>query len=190
MKAIGWIMACVWLAMPVSAACRDCTGGEAAADATSWAGDAEAPTRIILSNPSHNYGGPIWAALEIDIADGWFVYAASARNAAGPILRWTGSTNLAPVAMHWPRPEIILLDGNPTPVYRGHVVLPISVGPIDAGRDIDFALTLTYAVCGDVCRPGQAIHQIRISAAPIPPSDAAARNAAAIAEALRKADGG
>ena len=48
-----------------------CSGGEAPSVSTAWSGDAKAPTRLILVSPSHNYGGPLWMAIEMDIAKGW-----------------------------------------------------------------------------------------------------------------------
>lgn len=191
MKAAAFFLACLAWVMPASAMCPDGCPPETTEDAaTAWTGDAEAPTRVILATPSHNYGGPIWGAVEIDIASGWFIYADSVKSAAGPQLEWAGSANLAPVALRWPPPETILLDGNPVAVFRGHVVLPISIAPIEAERDIRLALTFGYAVCGDVCRPASAKHRIRISAAPVQPSDAADRYARLIAAALVKANGG
>lgn len=181
----GWILAAAMFAAPARAGCDEgCRAQEAPAVSTLWGGDAEAPTRLILATPSHSYGGPIWAAVEIDIADGWFVYASRASNAAGPELEWTGSTNLAPVVLRWPPPETVLIEGNPVAIYRGHIVLPISVAPIEADRDIELGLSFSYAVCGEVCRPGLALHRIHVSAAPVAVPDAAERNARMIADAL------
>ena len=47
----------------------DCSRQETAEIATSWSGDAKAPTRLILSSSSHAHGGQVWIALEMNIAD-------------------------------------------------------------------------------------------------------------------------
>lgn len=179
-------LACAFLFLwPARAGCPDgCAGHEAPSVSTSWGGDAKAPMRLILASPSHAYGGPLWIALELDIADGWVVYASASDAAAGPTLEWGGSANLAPPALRWPPPETVLLDDRPTPVYRGRVVLPISVSPLQPDADIQLGLTVNYAVCGEVCRPAVAVHHVRIYAAPMPVPSAAARHAATIADAL------
>lgn len=145
-----------------------------------------APSRLIVANPSHGYGGPVWIAIEFDIADGWFVYASATDEAAGPQLEWRGSANLAPPVLRWPAPDTRPIDGKSTNVYRGDVLLPVSVGPLDAASDIEIGLTLNYAVCGEVCRPAVAVHTIRLTAAPVELPPVCARQAADIAEVLTK----
>lgn len=184
------VLAALLLAPVVHAGCSgDCARQESAEISTSWSGDARAPTRLILSSPSHAHGGQVWTAIEINIAEGWFVYADTGPEQAGPRLEWSGSANLAAPVMRWPRPERITLDGKEIAVYRGHVVLPVAVSPLQPDGDIRIGLRLSYAVCGEVCRPGYGVHTISIVAAPAPLTDAAAQQAARIAEALAQAEG-
>jgi DsbC/DsbD-like thiol-disulfide interchange protein len=164
-----------------------CPKQESVAASTAWSGDAMAPSRLILATPSHGYGGPVWIAIQLDIADGWFVYASATDEAAGPQLGWRGSTNLAPPALRWPPPQTRVVDGRRTQVYEGRVTLPVSIAPLDPGADVAIGLTLTYAVCGEVCRPATAVHRIRLSAAPVEVPGACVRQAAQIADALSRA---
>lgn len=188
MKVWLFLLAALVFTPPASAGCADgCPGRQTPEVATSWSGDSEAPARIILATPSHGYGGPIWAALEIDVADGWVIYAASASDGAAPELQWGGSVNLAPVARRWPAPEHVMLEGKKTAVFRRHVVLPLSIAPVEPGEDIQLQLTLSYAVCGEVCRPASSVHRIRIHAAPVTVPEVAERYARMIAEALSRA---
>lgn len=188
MKLAAALACALLLIAPARAGCPDgCGRQEAPSVSTSWSGDAKAPMRLILASPSHGYGGPLWIAIEIDVADGWFVYASTADAAAGPALEWSGSSNLGPPVLRWPPPELVRVDGRATAVYRGRVVLPISVSPLQPDQDIALGLTVSYAVCGEVCRPGYAVHRIRIFAAPMPVPSAAARHAAVIADALAAA---
>ncbi len=168
----------------------DCSRQESAEIATSWSGDAKAPTRLILSSSSHAHGGQVWIALEMNIAEGWFVYADAQREQAGPRLEWSGSSNLAAPVMRWPKPEIIRLDGKDVAVYRGHAILPVAIAPLQPEGDIRIGLRLSYAVCGEVCRPGYAVHSISILAAPTPVTAGAAEQAERIAEALARAESG
>lgn len=191
MKFIAALAATFVLAASADAGCNgECPRQESAEVATSWAGDAKAPTRLILAASSHGHGGQVWMAIELNIADGWFVYADNRNTQSGPQLEWSGSSNLAAPVTRWPAPEWIVLDGKEVPVYRGHTVLPVAVGALQPDGDIRIGLRLSYAVCGEVCRPGYAAHAIAISAAPTAVTAAAAEQAARIAEALAKAEGG
>ena len=176
---------------PVRAGCSatPCSHQQSAELSTQWTGDAKAPSRLILASPSHGYGGPVWIAIEMDIADGWFVYATDQKDGSGPVLEWSGSVNLAPPALRWPAPQHITENGKPIAVYRGHVLLPVSIAPIRSDGDIQLGLTMTYAVCGEVCRPAYAVHRIVLSAAPVAATDAARGHARAIAAALEQAGG-
>ncbi len=184
-------LAALTLAPAAYAGCSGaCPRQESAAISTTWSGDAKAPTRLIVSSSSHNHGGQVWTAIEIDIADGWFVYADARLAQSGPRLEWSGSTNLAAPVLRWPSPEWITLDGKDIAVYRGHVVLPVAVSPLQSDSDIRIGLRLSYAVCGEVCRPGYAVHTISIVAQPMPVTAAVAEQAARIAEALAQAEVG
>ena len=86
--------------------------------------------------------------------------------------------------LRWPSPAVVDDRGKPVKAWTGHVILPISVSPLEPERDIRVGLTVSYAVCGEVCRPGYAVHAIRISAAPAEVPPAGSRHAAAIAGVL------
>lgn len=187
MKALfAWALAAAF-AWPASAGCEgDCR--RAVVDvATAWSGDAKAPTRLIMASPSHGYGGPVWAAIEINVEEGWYVYATAAEGGAAPTLEWDGSLNLAPPALVWPPPETAAPQGSPLKVYRGHVILPVSIAPLQPDRDVEVGLRFTYAVCGEVCRPGFAVHRIRVHAAPVHVPAICERFALLIAQALQRA---
>jgi DsbC/DsbD-like thiol-disulfide interchange protein len=189
MSRLAVLAVVLMLAPAADAGCGgDCPRHESADVATSWSGDAKAPTRLILSSSSHGHGGQVWIAVEMNIAEGWFVYADMRHGQAGPQLEWSGSSNLSAPVLRWPAPEWIELDGKKVAVYRGHTVLPVAVGPLQPDDDIRVGLRLSYAVCGEVCRPSYAVHTISILAAPTAVTAAAAEQAARIAEALSKAE--
>lgn len=188
MKALYACLVAAMFASPATAGCDgDCRRPADVEVATAWAGDGKAPTRLILATPTHGYGGPIWAAIEIDVKDGWYVYATAAEDGAAPELEWEGSVNLAPPALVWPPPETAAPQGSPVAVYRGKVVLPISIAPIQPDKDIEIGLRFTYAVCGEVCRPGFAVHRIRVFARPVRAPAICERFALWISEALQAA---
>jgi suppressor for copper-sensitivity B len=192
LRAMRHWLACLFLALSpgiAEAGCNavPCAQQKSAELSTVWSGDANAPSRLILASASHGYGGPVWIAIEMDIADGWFVYATDQKDGAGPRLEWSGSVNLGPPALRWPTPGQMIENGKTIPVYRGHVVLPVSIAPIRADGDIMLGLTMSYAVCGEVCRPAHGVHRILLAAAPVPQTDAARSYARAIAAALEQA---
>ena len=146
--------------------------------ASPWSGDPNAPSRLILAHPSHQGGAAIWAGLEIKIADGWFTYWRTPGEAgAGPRFDWGGSRNLGIAAVRWPAPEIETSDGREMNVYRHHVVLPVRLAPSAGDADMDVELRFSYAVCGEVCRPAFAMHRVRVSAKPVPETEAIAEQA-------------
>ncbi len=161
-----------------------CPGQHAPAVETAWSGDAHAPSRLIVERPTHDRGGALWGAIEIDIAEGWFVYAPRASDAVGVELEMTGSVNLAPLGRRWPAPEMTTLDGAPVAIYRGRVVLPLRISPLQPDEDIRVSIGVRYAVCGEVCRPAYAVHKIRIASQPVASPPSAERHAATIAGAL------
>ena len=87
-------------------------------------------------------------------------------------------------------PGRVLIDGKDVAVYRGHAILPVAIAPLQPEGDIRIGLRLSYAVCGEVCRPGYAVHSISILAAPTPVTAGAAEQAERIAEALARAESG
>ena len=109
-------LAALLLVLPFAPAATAGCGGvcphhQSADVETPWSGDAKAPTRLILSSSSHSHGGQVWIAVEMNIADGWFVYADMRHGQAGPQLEWSGSSNLSAPVLRGPDPEWIELDG-------------------------------------------------------------------------------
>jgi DsbC/DsbD-like thiol-disulfide interchange protein len=129
-------------------------------------------------------GGRI-AGLEIALAPGWKTYWRAPGDAgAPPLFDWSGSENLAAVAVEWPAPEVFDTFGFTTLGYGGTVTLPLRLTPVDATRPIGLRLGLDYGVCAEICIPERA--DLALEIAP----GAAADGAAAIASALALAPTG
>lgn len=92
------------------------------------------------------------AGLVLDVAPGWKTYwRAPGEAGLPPDLDWSRSTNVAAVAIAWPRPEPFESFGMTTLGYAGEVVLPIIVTPSDPAEAIDLALDAIIGVCRGVC---------------------------------------
>jgi DsbC/DsbD-like thiol-disulfide interchange protein len=94
------------------------------------------------------------AAIRFDLAPGWKTYWRSPGDAGiPPLFNWSGSQNLASVAIHWPRPHVFSVNGMQSIGYKGELVLPIELTPIDPARPIDLQAVVDMGICSDICVP-------------------------------------
>jgi len=123
-------------------------------------------------------GGGRLAGLEFVMAPGWKTYWRNPGDAGvPPIFDWSGSRNLAAVAVEWPAPELFDSFGFATLGYAGVATLPLRVTPEDPALPVALRLGLDYGVCADICIADRA--ELALTIAP----DARAEGAAAIAAA-------
>lgn len=96
-------------------------------------------------------------ALAVDLAPGWKTYwRAPGESGIPPTFDWTGSENVASVAVEWPAPHLFDSFGLATLGYTDRVVLPIRVEAADPDAPIRLRLALDYGVCSDICVPARA----------------------------------
>lgn len=120
--------------------------------------------------------GDHMAALHLSLAPGWKTYWRSPGDAGiPPLFDWEGSENVATVDFHWPRPHVFHLNGLQTVGYKGQLVLPIEVTPIDPARPLRLKGSVDLGVCDDICLPATLPFDLRIDGpgAPDPVIDAA-----------------
>jgi DsbC/DsbD-like thiol-disulfide interchange protein len=124
-----------------------------AADAfsTDWASTSKSQARLIA-------GGPRAAGFEIRLAPGAVTYWRDPGDSgAPPNFDFSGSVNLARAVAQYPAPErIVEPDGSEAFGYRGDVVFPIAVEPVDPSKPVTLALKAGYAVCETICLPAKA----------------------------------
>ena len=124
-----------------------------AADAfsTDWANTSKSQARLIA-------GGPRAAGFEIRLAPGAITYWRDPGDSgAPPVFDFSGSVNLARADARYPAPERIAEpDGSEAFGYRGAVVFPITVEPVDPAKPVTLALKAGYAVCETICLPAKA----------------------------------
>ena len=116
--------------------------------------------------------GARMAGLRIALAPGWKTYWRNPGEAGiPPRFDWTGSQNVAEVAVIWPRPHAFDSYGYQTIGYKGDVTLPLRVTPKDPARPVALRLALEYGVCADVCVPERA--ELALNVAPDEAGEAA-----------------
>lgn len=100
--------------------------------------------------------GSIVAGLAVALAPGWHTYWRNPGEVGvAPRFDWAGSTNLAGLAISWPKPRLFDAFGSRSIGYDGTVVLPITLTPADPARPVDLALDVSLGVCSEVCVPDQ-----------------------------------
>lgn len=94
------------------------------------------------------------AALHLTLAPHWKTYW-RAPGAAGipPQFDWSGSQNVKSVALHWPSPQIITLNGIDSIGYLDDLVLPIEVVARDPSKPVVLQLDMVLGICKDICMP-------------------------------------
>ncbi|MGO4915318.1 protein-disulfide reductase DsbD domain-containing protein [Pseudogemmobacter sp. W21_MBD1_M6] len=98
--------------------------------------------------------GTHMAAIEVRLADGWKTYwRAPGDGGIPPRFNWSGSTNLANVDLHWPRPDAFHLNGMLSIGYHDAVIIPIELSPATKGQPISVSGEIDMGVCDDICVP-------------------------------------
>ena len=102
----------------------------------------------------HMADGSHVAALKFALEDGWKTYWRAPGEAdIPPRFNWSGSRNLAGVAVEWPTPQQTITNGMRTIGYEHSLILPIRLDPINTGQPIHLAGELEIGICSDICVP-------------------------------------
>jgi DsbC/DsbD-like thiol-disulfide interchange protein len=146
--------------------------------------------------------GSEMVAMRLILAPGWKTYwRAPGEAGIPPRFDWAGSTNLATVAIHWPRPEMFDLNGLRTFGYHDALVLPIEITARDPAQPIELKSAIDLGVCDEICVPvslnltgrmipgGAAVPEIRSALADQPETAQAAGLSAAHCKAEPIRDG-
>ncbi len=111
-------------------------------------------------------GGRHMAGLAVTLAPGWKTYwRAPGEAGIPPEFDWTGSRNVARVALHWPRPIVFDQAGITSIGYADEMILPLEIVPSDPSAPIDLNGEVTLGVCRDICIPVSARFSLRLDPA-------------------------
>jgi len=98
--------------------------------------------------------GTRMTAVQLTLAEGWKTYWRAPGDAGiPPLFDWSGSRNLAGVAIDWPAPIVFMENGMRSIGYADQVTLPLSVAARRADQPVQIALSLEVGVCKDICVP-------------------------------------
>ena len=98
--------------------------------------------------------GTYMAALKFSLGDGWKTYwRAPGEAGIPPLFDWSGSRNLADVAVEWPTPQQTMTNGMRTIGYEHDLVLPVRLTPVRPDQPILLNVDLEIGVCSDICVP-------------------------------------
>ncbi|RIK92544.1 MAG: hypothetical protein DCC73_12255 [Proteobacteria bacterium] len=182
MKTIGLILGLFLMLAPAALA----AGSPSAA--SPWQSTPYGRTRLIAAMDGVGPGAQALAfGWQVELADGWKTYWRSPGEAGlPPRLQWRQSGNIAGLTVAWPLPERYSLYGYDTAVYRGEVVLPLTVALREPGKSATLDLAVDYMVCKEVCVPLQARYVLSLPAKEAPAQSRESHAIAAYAAAVPK----
>lgn len=130
----------------------------------------EAPEVEVRLLEGGKVGDRLLAGVEIEVPSGWKTYWRSPGDSGiPPRFDFSGSDNVSGVTVEWPAPELHH-DGYGAVIgYDEPVVFPLLVTPQEASAPVELEVSLSYAVCSDICVPMEA----RLSGDPAQPGERA-----------------
>lgn len=147
-----------------------------------WARDAASALRLV--DAGRGPAGQRLAAVAITLDDGWKTYwRQPGDSGVPPRFDFSGSRNVASVAVTFPIPERAHDESGVTNVYHHEVTLPLAVTPKDPSEPVELALVADYGVCEQVCVPVRSEVTLRLEADGGFPGPAAAAVRRAVAQA-------
>ncbi|OJW54025.1 MAG: hypothetical protein BGO67_08145 [Alphaproteobacteria bacterium 41-28] len=106
-------------------------------------------------------GGPqgkhVLAGLLLTISQNWHVYAPTPKGveAAGfePSITWENSENLKNAKVLWPVAHKTEVQGQPSYVYEGLILIPLELTPGEEKYPINLHLKVSFLACSSLCVP-------------------------------------
>ncbi|MEM6888372.1 MAG: protein-disulfide reductase DsbD domain-containing protein [Pseudomonadota bacterium] len=96
------------------------------------------------------------AAIDMKLAPGWKTYwRAPGDGGIPPAFDWSGSQNVSAVEITWPAPRVFDQNGMRSYGYEDRLVLPLTISPRRAGKDVELNVNVDMGVCADICIPYQ-----------------------------------
>ncbi len=105
------------------------------------------PLRARLVQGAEGYAG-----LHLRLEPGWkFYWRQPGEGGVPPRFDWSGSGNLAAVAVEWPAPRRMSISGIDLIGYKGEVVLPLRVQAHKAAKPVTLKLLAEFGICKEIC---------------------------------------
>lgn len=167
-RALISALALVGAAAPVSAS----RSMSASPSTSPWSRDTKSAVRLVRGGFDHEFHR---AGVEITLDSGTKTYwRTPGDSGVPPAFDWSGSDNVADVAVDWPAPLRFPAGNGFSIGYKTSVIFPLRVRPRDPSRPVRLALKLDYAVCDQICIPAKATATLVLVKGPADPAVAVA----------------
>ncbi|NDA47047.1 MAG: hypothetical protein EBY21_07175 [Alphaproteobacteria bacterium] len=121
-------------------------------------------SRVRLISEGGLTAGAYLLGIEIELEGQALTYWRTPGQAGiAPQFQFTQSKNLADTQVYYPAPRRILEAGIEALGYQGRVIFPVKITPQRATQPVAIDLQLSYAICENICFPGQAHLQMELS---------------------------
>ena len=136
-----------------------------------WSDTVYAQVRLVSAVTATGAAETVPLGLHFKMDKGWKIYWRSPGDAGfPPRIKWAGSGNVADARLAWPVPERFQLLDVETIGYKNEVVLPLTLRPATPGAAIDFAATVDFLTCDQICVPHTVRLGLALPAGPAQPS--------------------
>lgn len=117
-----------------------------------WTKGAQASARLVAAGVDAN--GRLQAGIEIVMPEGWHTYWRAPGDAGiAPTFDFSASTNAGSADVAFPIPTRLDDGFAVTNVYKGRVLLPVSLAVPDVSKPVDLSVDLAIGVCAEICIP-------------------------------------
>lgn len=127
-----------------------------------WTAPSGTAVRLVAGEKTD---GALTGGVQIRLSPGWKTYwRYPGDSGVPPRFDWSGSQNVKAVEVLWPAPVRFDDGGSFSIGYKKDVTLPFRVTPRDAGKPVELALSLDFAVCEKICQPASAALNLTVPA--------------------------
>jgi DsbC/DsbD-like thiol-disulfide interchange protein len=124
-----------------------------AADASNWDGDARSAMRLVAASAGADRA-TLRAGVELRLGPGWKTYwRYPGDSGVPPRFDFSKSTNVKSIAVRWPAPHRFTDENGASIGYKGGVLLPLDIVPVDQKQLVTLRVTIEYAICEKLCIP-------------------------------------
>ncbi|MBO39595.1 MAG: disulfide bond formation protein DsbD, partial [Rhodospirillaceae bacterium] len=131
--------------------------GKVFAASSSWWTTDQGAVRLIASSNAVGESSQLHLGLHFKMKPGWKIYWRSPGDAGfPPYPDWSGSENLEKMRIDWPAPTRFSVIGLETLGYKGEVVFPLTLKPLEYGKRVKIRSKVRYLTCDQICIPYEA----------------------------------
>lgn len=126
-----------------------------AAVATQWVSLHGARIRLV-AGPAAGHAKGYLAGVELELAQDWKTYWRMPGDAGiPPLFDWSKSINTAAVTVLYPTPTRLHEPAAETVGYKGSMMFPVEVKPLDTAKPVVLDLKMELGICKDICIPAE-----------------------------------